>query len=68
MLGRLNHVGVATPSLAEAVKTYRTYFGATDVSDVIELPDQGVRVQFVDTPNSQVELLEPMGEDRKSVV
>lgn len=62
MLGRLNHVGVATPSLAEAVNTYVTFFGATVVSDVIELPERGVRVQFVDTPNSQIELLEPMGE------
>lgn len=62
MLGRLNHIGVATPSLAEAVETYKTYFGVTEVSDVIEMPEQGVRVQFVETPNSQVELLEPMGE------
>jgi len=62
MLGRLNHIGVATPSLAEAVQTYKTYFGVTEVSDVIEMPEQGVRVQFVETPNSQVELLEPMGE------
>ncbi len=63
MLGRLNHVGVATPSLAEAVETYKRLFGATVISDVIELPERGVRVQFVDTPNSQVELLEPMGEN-----
>lgn len=62
MLGRLNHIGVAVPSLADAVETYKTYFGATEISGVIELPEQGVRVQFVDTPNSQVELLEPMGE------
>lgn len=63
MLGRLNHVGVATPNLKDAVETYRRYFGATMISEVIELPERGVRVQFVDTPNSQVELLEPMGED-----
>lgn len=63
MLGRLNHVGVAVPSLDEAVATYRALFGDVAVSDLIELPAQGVRVRFVDTPNSQIELLEPMGPD-----
>ena len=28
-----------------------------------DLPAQGVRVCFVDTPNSQIELIEPLGED-----
>ncbi|MGD2132068.1 MAG: methylmalonyl-CoA epimerase [Maricaulaceae bacterium] len=63
MLGRLNHIGVATPSLAEAVETYRKFFGDVPVSDVIELAEQKVRVQFVDAPNSQIELLEPLGEE-----
>ena len=62
MLGRLNHIGIATPSLAAAVETYRNFFGDVTVSDIIELPEQQVRVQFVDAPNSQLELLEPMGE------
>ncbi len=62
MLGRLNHVGVAVPDLEAAVKVYVELFGATVISDVITMPDQGVRVQFVDTPNSQIELLEPYGE------
>lgn len=63
MLGRLNHVGVVTPSLPDAVARYRAHFGAEPSSDVIDLPAQGVRVQFVDTPNSQIELLEPLGPD-----
>ncbi len=62
-LGPLNHVGIAVPSLAEAVATYKALFGASAISDVIELPAQGVRVQFVNTPNSQLELLEPLGAD-----
>jgi methylmalonyl-CoA/ethylmalonyl-CoA epimerase len=60
MLGRLNHVGVAVPSLEEAVETYRGFFGDIPVSDVIELPQQQVRVRFLDAPNSQIELLEPL--------
>ena len=61
-LGRLNHVGVATPSIAAAVARYRETMGATAVSAVTDLPEQGVRVCFIDTPNSQIELLEPLGE------
>jgi methylmalonyl-CoA/ethylmalonyl-CoA epimerase len=61
MLGRLNHVGVAVPSLDAAVATYRGFFGDIPMSDVIELPQLYVRVRFLDAPNSQIELLEPIG-------
>src|ERR1700749_4840522 len=62
MIGRLNHVGVATPSIDEAVKLYRDVLGATKICDKFALPEQGVWVCFVDTPNSQIELIEPYGE------
>ena len=62
-LGRLNHVGVATPSIERSVALYRDMLGATKIHEPFDLPPQGVRVCFVDTPNSQIELLEPLGED-----
>ena len=62
-LGRLNHVGVATPSIDQSLETYRTLFGAEPHGPAFELPPQGVRVCFVDTPNSQIELIEPLGPD-----
>lgn len=58
-LGRLNHVGVATPSIAKSIETYRTLLGATVVSEPFDLPAQGVKVCFIDTPNTQIELIEP---------
>jgi len=61
-LGRLNHVGVATPSIPNAVAMYRDLLGATVIREPFDLPAQGVRVCFIDTPNCQVELLEPLGE------
>jgi methylmalonyl-CoA/ethylmalonyl-CoA epimerase len=61
-LGRLNHVGVATPSIENSLELYRTMFGAKPHGDPFDLPAQGVRVCFVDTPNSQIELIEPLGE------
>lgn len=62
-LGRLNHVGVATPSIERSVEIYRTLFGAEPSSPPFDLPAQGVRVCFVDAPNSQIELIEPLGPD-----
>ena len=62
-LGRLNHVGVATPSIEKSVAMFRELMGAEVVRDPFDLPAQGVRVCFVDTPNSQIELIEPLGAD-----
>jgi len=61
-LGRLNHVGVATPSIEQSLELYRTMFGAAPHGEPFDLPAQGVRVCFIDTPNSQIELIEPLGE------
>lgn len=62
-IGRLNHVGVATPSIEKSVEIYVNLLGATKVHEPFDLPPQGVRVCFVDTPNSQIELIEPLGEN-----
>ena len=61
-LGRLNHVGVATSSIEKSIAFYRDVMGATTIHDAFDLPAQGVRVCFVDTPNSQIELIEPLGD------
>lgn len=58
-LGRLNHVGVATPSIERSVETLRILLGATVFGAPFDLPTQGVRVCFIDGPNTQIELIEP---------
>ena len=63
MIGRLNHVGVATPSIDEALKVYRDLLGATQITEKKPMPTFGVTVCFVGLENSQIELLEPLGED-----
>ena len=60
-LGRLNHVGVATPSIEKSLELYRALFGAEPHGPPFDLPAQGVRVCFVDAPDTQVELIEPLG-------
>jgi methylmalonyl-CoA/ethylmalonyl-CoA epimerase len=64
MIGRLNHVGVAVPSIDEAKANYRDLYGVpeSDMTGIRDMPAQGVRVAFVNMPNSQIELIEPLGE------
>jgi methylmalonyl-CoA/ethylmalonyl-CoA epimerase len=62
-LGRLNHVGIATRSIEKSLDLYCTMFDARPHGEPFELLQQGVRVCFVDTPNSQIELIEPLGEN-----
>src|SRR5213594_2094303 len=63
MIGKLNHVGVATPSIEQSWKLYREVMGVTDITEKRALPEQGVWVSFVNLPNAQIELIEPYGED-----
>lgn len=67
-LGRLNHVGVVTPSIEASIAFYRDVMGAQVIREPFDLPAQGVKVCFVDTPGehgtagTQIELIEPLGE------
>lgn len=62
MIGRLNHIALAVPDLAVAAESWRSRLGAS-VSAPQKLPEHGVTVVFIDTGNSKVELLEPLGEE-----
>jgi methylmalonyl-CoA/ethylmalonyl-CoA epimerase len=63
-LGRLNHIGVATPSITDSIAHWRDVMGATVIGAPFDMPAQGVKVCFVDTPNGpQIELIEPLGAD-----
>ena len=67
-LGRLNHVGVATPDIDQAIRFYHETMGATRIGTPFDMPDQGVRVCFIDTPGdgTQIELIAPL--DDKSPI
>lgn len=61
-LGRLNHVGVATSSIAASIDMWRDLLGAEAIGEPFDLPAQGVKVCFIDAPNTQIELIEPYDE------
>ena len=68
-LGRLNHIGVATPDLDATIAHYRDVLGASDITEPFVLESQQVRVCFVNTPGqngtegTQIELLQPTSLD-----
>jgi methylmalonyl-CoA/ethylmalonyl-CoA epimerase len=60
-IGRLNHIGIATPDLAATRDTYAALYGLENATEIKDFPKLGVRVCFVNTGNTELELLEPLG-------
>src|SRR5262245_51522234 len=55
---KIDHIGIAVRSLAEAVKTYEEVIGLK-VYGYDEVEDQRVRVAMIALGESRIELLEP---------
>ncbi len=61
MIGRLNHLALVVPDLDRAAGLYRDTLGAS-VSAPRDLPEHGVRIVVVSLPNTEVELMTPLGD------
>jgi len=61
VIERIDHVGIAVRSLAEARKTYEAL--GLHVEAIEEIPQEGVRVAIVPCGESRIELLEPTRDD-----
>jgi methylmalonyl-CoA/ethylmalonyl-CoA epimerase len=62
MLERIDHLGIAVPSLAEAVPHYERALGLR-CEKVEEVPRQKVRTAFFRVGETHLELLEPTSPD-----
>jgi methylmalonyl-CoA/ethylmalonyl-CoA epimerase len=62
MIGRLNHVAIAVADIEKAAKVYAVTLGAKVTAPEI-VAEHGVKVVFVELPNTKIELLEPYGEN-----
>jgi methylmalonyl-CoA/ethylmalonyl-CoA epimerase len=62
MIGKLNHVAIATSDLDKAIAIYRDMLGAK-VSAPMAQPLHGVTTVFVELPGSKIELLAPLGDN-----
>ncbi|PYQ16001.1 MAG: methylmalonyl-CoA epimerase [Acidobacteria bacterium] len=54
---KIDHLGIAVPSLADAVAAYETLGFAVETRE--EVPSEKVRVAFLPVGDSRLELLEP---------
>ena len=61
MIGKIDHVGIAVRSIAEARGLYEA-MGLT-VEAIEEVPHEGVRVALLACGESHIELLEPLSDD-----
>ncbi|UVO40066.1 methylmalonyl-CoA epimerase [Bradyrhizobium arachidis] len=61
MLGRLNHVAIATRDAVKSARIYGAAFGA-QISEAVPLPEHGVTTVFATLPNTKIEFIEPLGE------
>ena len=62
MIGKLNHIAIATPNLDKAIRTYKDILGVK-ISAPLDQKEHGVKVVFIEIPNTKIELLEPLGEN-----
>lgn len=61
-IGPINHVGVVVPDIEAAIETYRTLYGCDDITKPFDMTERGLRVCFVNLPNSQIELIQPLND------
>jgi methylmalonyl-CoA epimerase len=61
MLKKIDHIGVAVESLAQALRFYRDTLGLE--AELEEVPDQQVRVAMLQVGESHIELLESTSPD-----
>ena len=61
-IGKLDHIGIAVKSIAEARKFYEGVLGATFIYEY-ERPEAGFRFAEFDFAGTIIELLEPLSED-----
>lgn len=58
-IGRLNHIAIAVPDIEKASSIWENALGA-NITSTQSLPEHGVKVVFIESPNTKVELLEPL--------
>jgi methylmalonyl-CoA epimerase len=62
LIKKIDHIGIAVRSIAEAARLYEGLLGLK-ITEIEEVPEQKVRVAFLPTGDSEVELLESTDPD-----
>ena len=59
---KVDHIGIATPEIEQALAVWRDALGLS-VDSTDEVAEQGVRVAMLEIGDTHIELLEPLGDD-----
>jgi len=59
---QIAHIGIAVRSIDEALGFYRDQLGLV-VSEIVELPERGLRIAMLPCGEAILELMEPAGDD-----
>ena len=59
---RIDHIAIVVENLDQALEVYRDALGMT-VAAIKEMPEQDVKMAFLPTGDSEIELLEPIHPD-----
>lgn len=59
---KIDHIAIVVENLEQALTIYRDALGMT-VTDVREMPEQDVKMAFLPSGDSEIELLEPIHAD-----
>ena len=61
-IGKINHIAIAVPNIEKAALAWTVGLGSI-ASPPQPLLEHGVTVVFIVSPNTKVELLEPLGKN-----
>ncbi|MDD3827923.1 MAG: methylmalonyl-CoA epimerase [Anaerolineae bacterium] len=59
---KIDHIGIAVRDIEQALQVYQVALGLP-VQDVVDVPDQQVRVAFLPLGESNIELVQPSTDD-----
>jgi len=59
---KIDHIGIAVRDIEQALQVYQVALGLP-VKDVVDVPDQQVRVAFLPLGESNIELVQPTTDD-----
>jgi methylmalonyl-CoA/ethylmalonyl-CoA epimerase len=62
---KLDHVGIIVSDLEESIRYYKELYQFSEITDVIDEPEQNVRIAFIKTGKSgeaMIELIQPVNE------
>ena len=59
---RLDHVGIAVENIQAALKVYCDSLGF-ELKEIVDLPEEGVKIARITSRDLEVELIQPLGEE-----